>query len=557
MDESHAPSAQPTPAAPARPQVSAGVRTPSYEDSHAEDLRRTVVSLEEKNERLTRALTTARGQLLQMQEQLRQVNRPPLTLATFVSADITKREIEAVANGRRMRVAAASTLDLSALAHGQLVRLDDKMVAVEADRFPREGVLATVQELVGVDRVLVGTEAGAMRLLTLAGPLRHGNLRPGDSVMVDLRSGYALERIVRSDVEQLLTPETPDVSFDDIGGLDSQIQQVRDAIELPFRHPELYRAYGLRAPKGILLYGPPGSGKTLIAKAVANALSHQETGARTYFLSIKGPELLNKFVGETERQIRSIFARARALAGTDVPVVIFFDEMEALFRTRGSGISSDVETMIVPQLLAEMDGVEALDNVIIIGASNRADMIDPAVLRPGRLDVRIRVDRPDRSGARDIFSKYLVPTLPVAESEITRHGSLEGALAAMAESAVEVLYAQDDSTALFDATLASGRTLRLHTSDVVSGALIAGVVERAKKHAITDSLAGRGAGLTVAHVLAGVAEETNETLELAATSSLQDWARTIGLREEVTELRALRGPGGGGADMPRTGGGAR
>lgn len=518
--------------------------TPSYRDSRAEELRRTVVSLEEKNERLTRALTTARGQLLQMQEQLRQVNQPPLTLAAFVSADITKREIEAVVGGRRMRLAAAPTLDLSSLAYGQLVRVDDKMVAVEPDRFPREGVLATVRELVGVDRVLVGTEGGAEHLLTLAGPLRHGNLRPGDSVMVDMRAGYALERIVRSDVEQLLTPEVPDVSYDDIGGLDAQIQQVRDAIELPFRHPELYRAYGLRAPKGILLYGPPGSGKTLIAKAVANSLSHAETGARTYFLSIKGPELLNKFVGETERQIRSIFARARALAGTDVPVVIFFDEMEALFRTRGSGISSDVETMIVPQLLAEMDGVESLDNVIIIGASNRADMIDPAVLRPGRLDVRIRVDRPDRAGARDIFSKYLVPTLPIAQAEVARHGSLEGALDAFAESAVEVLYAQDDSTALFDATLASGRTVRLHTSDLVSGALIAGVVERAKKHAITDSLAGRGAGLTTAHVLAGVSEETNETLELAATSSPSDWARTIGLREEITDLRPLRGPAG-------------
>jgi proteasome-associated ATPase len=513
----------------------------SYQDSRAEDLRRTVVSLEEKNERLTRALTTARGQLLQMQEQLRQVNQPPLTLATFVSADITKRELEAVVGGRRMRLAAAPSLDLSSVARGQLIRVDEKMVAVEPDGFTRSGMLASVLELVGIDRVLVGTEGGAEHLLALAGPLLHGNLRPGDSVLVDLRAGYAFERVVRSDVEQLLTPEVPDVSYDDIGGLDSQIQQVRDSIEMPFRHPELYRSYGLRPPKGILLYGPPGSGKTLIAKAVANSLSRAETGARTYFLSIKGPELLNKFVGETERQIRAIFARARALAGTDVPVVIFFDEMEALFRTRGSGISSDVETMIVPQLLAEMDGVEALDNVVIIGASNRADMIDPAVLRPGRLDVRIRVDRPDREGARDIFSKYLVPTLPVAQTEVALHGSLEGALASMAESAVERLYAQDESTALFDATLASGSTRRIRICDIVSGALIAGVVERAKKHAITDSLAGRGTGLTTAHVLVGVAEETRESVELAATSTPQDWARTIGLREEVVAVRALQG----------------
>ena len=322
-----------------------------------------------------------------MQQQVRQINQPPHNLAIFVSADSDGRTIEAIVQGRLMRLAVAPQLDLSSLSAGRLV--DDKLIAVAADRFPRTGTVATVLEPVGLDRVLVGVEGGAEHLLTLAGPLRHGNLRSGDSVITDLRSGYAFERIVRSDVEALLTPEVPDVSYEDIGGLASQIQQVRDAIELPFRHPELYRDYGLRPPKGILLYGPPGSGKTLIAKAVANSLSGKGAGKRTYFLSIKGPELLNKFVGETERQIRAIFSRARTLASSDVPVVIFFDEMEALFRTRGTGISSDVETMIVPSL-AEMDGVESLDNVIIIGASNRADMIDPAVLRPGRLDVRIR-----------------------------------------------------------------------------------------------------------------------------------------------------------------------
>lgn len=512
----------------------------SYSENRIEEMQRTVVSLEGKNERLTRALTTARTQLLQMQEQLQQVNRPPLTLATFVAAEPSTRELEAVVQGRHMRLAAAPSLDLTSLSAGQLLRVDDKMVAVEPDGFPRNGTLAAVLETVGADRVLVGLEGGQEHMVVLAGPLRHGNLRPGDSVMVDLRSGYALERVVRSDVEQLLTPEVPDVSYADIGGLDAQIQQVRDAIEMPFRHPELYRTYGLRPPKGILLYGPPGSGKTLIAKAVANSLSHEDSGARTYFLSIKGPELLNKFVGETERQIRAIFARARSLASTDVPVVIFFDEMEALFRTRGSGISSDVETMIVPQLLAEMDGVESLDNVVIIGASNRADMIDPAVLRPGRLDVRIRVDRPDRSGARDIFSKYLTPDLPVSPDEVARHGSVDAALRAMTEQALERLYAQDDTTALFDATFASGRTRRIHLSDIVSGALIAGTVERAKKHAIKDTLRGGVQGLGAAHVLAGVDEEMQESMELARTSSPQDWARTIGMREDVTAVTPVR-----------------
>lgn len=508
----------------------------TFDQHRLEEAQRLVVSLEEKNQRLATALTAARTQLTRVQEQLREVNRPPQSLATFLAADIQARQIDVMVGGRRMRVAVSPQLDLTSLAVGQWVRLDDKMVAVAPDDFSRTGVMGLVRELVGVDRVLVAMENGAEHLLALAGPLRHGNLRSGDSVVVDVRAGLALERVVREDVEQLLTPEIPTVSYADVGGLDAQIQQVRDAVELPFRHPEMYRAFGLRPPKGILLYGPPGSGKTLIAKAVAHSLSSADSGARTCFLSIKGPELLNKFVGETERQIRAIFARARALASADVPVVIFFDEMEALFRTRGTGISSDVETMIVPQLLAEMDGVESLDNVIIIGASNRADMIDPAVLRPGRLDVRVRIDRPDRDGARDIFSKYLTADLPLDEAELRAHGSAEAAVASMSAAALEEIFTEAPRNALFDAQLASGQVIRIRLADVLSGALIAGTVERAKKAAIKEALHGGVRGLATRHLLAGVAEERHESKELAASSSAEDWARTIGLREDVVRI---------------------
>lgn len=502
-------------------------------------LQRQVVSLTEKNARLTAALTRTRSELVRIKAELADVNRPPQSLATFLRADDRERQIEVFTGGRIMRVAVSPRLDAAGLSYGQRVRLDDQMVAVAASDYPRSGTVVSVLELVGDDRVLVSSEGGAEQMLVLAGPLRHGNLRPGDSLVADTRTGTALERIVREDVEQLLAPEVPDTSYDDIGGLDAQIQQVRDAVELPFTHPELFGDYGLRPPKGILLYGPPGSGKTLIAKAVANSLSRGRDGAQTYFLSIKGPELLNKFVGETERQIRAIFARARALAASDTPVVVFFDEMEALFRTRGTGVSSDVETMIVPQLLAEMDGVESLDNVVIIGASNRADMIDPAVLRPGRLDVRIRVDRPDRAGALDIFSKYLTPSVPIRRDEVERHGGVGAAVERMREAAVERLYVNDETTALFVATLASGGTRRIYLSDLVSGALIAGVVERAKKHAIKDALGGGAPGLGMDHLMEGLAEEMRESLELAATASPQDWARTSGLGAEIVGVKPI------------------
>ncbi|WP_026461168.1 proteasome ATPase [Schaalia suimastitidis] len=510
-----------------------------YAAHRMRELEKLVDSLQGKNERLSNALAQARAQLLQMQEQLTQINRPPQSMAIFLAAHIAERQVEVVYSGRHMRLAAAPDLNLRDLSVGQWVRVDDKMVAVAADTMPRTGTVASIREMVEPDRVLVTGEGGYEYLLQLAGPLRHGNLRPGDSVVVDLRAGLALERLVRSDVEQLLTPEIPDVTYDDIGGLSEQIRQVRDAVELPFRHPHMYRDFGLRPPKGILLYGPPGSGKTLIAKAVANSLS-SKAGTKTFFLSIKGPELLNKFVGETERQIRAIFARARALAQDDVPVVLFFDEMEALFRTRGSGISSDVETMIVPQLLAEMDGVESLDNVMIIGASNRADMIDPAVLRPGRLDVRIRVDRPDRAGAAEIFHKHLGPTVPLHSEEVSKASGAEQARSRMIEAALDLLYRREDADALLDADLTSGATTRIYLSDVLSGALIAGIVERAKKHAIKAALVGDEYGLSTAHLLAGVEEEKRQSVDLAASTSAQEWARTIGLAEEIVAVRAIR-----------------
>lgn len=519
------------------------------EEDELRTLRRRLVSLEEKNGRLTNALTTARTELIRLQGELADVSRPPQTLATFLRSFPASRQIEVGQGGKRMRVAVSPQLDVTDLSIGQWVRLDDTMVAVAADDFPRSGQVVSVLEIVGTDRVLVATEGGAETLMELAGPVRHGNLRPGDSLVVDPRVGIAFERIVREDVEQLLTPEVPDVTYADIGGLDEQIAQVRDSIEMPFNHPELYRRFGLRPPKGILLYGPPGSGKTLIAKAVANSLS-KRGGASTFFLSIKGPELLNKFVGETERQIRAIFSRARTLAASDTPVVVFFDEMEALFRTRGSGVSSDVETMIVPQLLAEMDGVESLDNVVIIGASNRADMIDPAVLRPGRLDVRIYVGRPDAEAALDILARHLTADLPLDPAELAAaDGDRQAAAQAMRTAVVAALYARTPDTAVLEASDAAGGTQVLHLADIASGAMLAAVVARAKTLAIKDELAGGPGGLSTPRLLEALRQETAMSEELTGATTPEGWARVVGRRgAPVSSVRRLRPRPTGAAD---------
>ena len=508
------------------------------ESSEISQLRLEAANAKEKNERLTRALLTARNEIEGLRDRINRIQKPPASVATLVDVYPDDQEVEVILGSRHMRLTTAPNFDFDGAITGELVRVDDQLVAVKTMGFVRSGVLASVLELVGNDRVLVGTDAGQEQLLRLAGPLRGGVLKPGDTVSIEPRTGFAYERLTRSHVEQLFAPEVPDVSYQDIGGLENQIEQVRDAIELPFRYPEVYREYGLRPPRGILLYGPPGCGKTLIAKAVASSLSDSER--QTYFISIKGPELLNKFVGETERHIRSIFGRARDLAKSDVPVVIFFDEIEALFRTRGTGISSDVETMIVPQLLAEMDGVEALDNVVVIGASNRPDMIDPAVLRPGRLDVRVRIERPSRRQAKDIFSKYLTPDLPLSKSLVLREGSPEAAVKVMIETALDRLYSSNESTALFDLHLADGQKRRVFLADLVSGAMIAGTIERAKKRAIKEALTGENSGISTYHILAGVDEEIRESTDLAATTTPDEWARTVGLRgQEVLRVVPL------------------
>ncbi len=508
---------------------------------------RQLVQAFNQNEKLVNALYEAREQISSLKEEVDKLCAPPSTYGVYLSVN-EDATVNILSQGRKVKVNLHPSIKAETLKPGQELVLNEGLNVVEAAGYEIQGDVVILKEQLDDERAVVTLRADEEKVGIIADPLRKLRLKIGDHILMDAKSGYLLEKLPKSEVEDLALEEVPDIGYDDIGGLGSQIEAIKDAVELPYLYADYYKEHQLTPPKGVLLYGPPGCGKTMIAKAVANNLAEKISEKRGekikgFFLNIKGPELLNKYVGETERKIREIFVKAKEKAADDVPVVVFFDEMDALFRTRGTGISSDVETTIVPQLLAEIDGVEGLRNVIVIGASNRQDLIDPAILRPGRLDVKIKIERPDRGAAGDIFRKYLTTQIPIAESE-TRHfsGDAVGAVEAMIAATVDAMYSLSEENRFLEVTYANGDGEVLYFKDFSSGAMIESVVRRAKKLALKRLIGGGEKGVSANDLLTAVREEFKENEDLPNTTNPGDWAKIAGKKgERIVYVRPLMG----------------
>jgi proteasome-associated ATPase len=500
-----------------------------------------------QNEKLVATLQEAKSQIEALRAEVEKLTAPPSTYGIFSSLN-TDGTGNVYVSGRKMKVSLHPSIKAKELRKGQEVILNEALNVIEAREFDVQGEVVRLKANLEGNRALVTLHFDEEKVAELGEPLLGERLSVGDHLLYDPRSGCVIEKLPKSEAEELVLEEVPDVDYEHIGGLQREIEQVRDAVELPFLYPHIFHDYKLSAPKGVLLYGPPGCGKTLIAKAVANSIAKKlghlkGKQLRSYFLHVKGPELLSKYVGESERQVREVFQKAKERADDGHPVIVFFDEMDALFRTRGTGISSDIESTIVPQFLSEIDGVERLNNVIVIGASNRQDLIDPAVLRAGRLDVKVKVGRPDMTAARDIFSKYVTTDLPFAVEDLKQHGGDARTLVeALIKMTVDAMYATSEENRFIEVTYANGEKEVLYFKDFASGALIEGIVSRAKKYAVKRAIAQEGVGMRADDLVRAIREEFKEHEDLPNTTNPDDWAKVAGKKgEKIVHLRTISG----------------
>ena len=490
----------------------------------------------------------ARKTIVELEGALEKVTAPANRIATYLGAPNEGIAYISI-GGSDYYTNVDPRVDIGSLKVGTRVLVNEAYAVVGDLGYSPSGPVSKVIDILSDGRLRVGQEHGLQAVvLERSSTLREVPLKVGEDIRIDPSYKVALERLTTPETKDYYLEDVPELPWNKIGGQQEAIQAIKDTIEMPALHPELFKRYQYSTPKGFLLYGPPGCGKTLIGKATAYNLVRQLNeesgeGLKECFMHVKGPEILNMWLGESERIVREIFARAREKRKEGFLPVVFIDEAESVLGTRRAIRSHNIANTVVPMFCSEMDGIESLQDVILILASNRPDLIDPAILRPGRIDRKIKVKRPDKAAALDIFGIYMTTELPVHPEALDAHqGDAAAAVRAMLERANEELFAHREDTAFLEVTLRSGRRDILHRGDLASGAIIASIVQRAKESAIKRAIAtGVEGGISAEDLTEAVVTEYGENEIFPPTDNAEDWLKLLDYDpENVAKVLPIR-----------------
>src|SRR5467141_3568043 len=492
-------------------------------------------------------IVEARRMIEKLEEVIKKVTSPANRIGTFLGA--TSRDTaHIVVGGADYYCNVDPRIPLAKLKNGTRVLVNEAYVIVGDLGFETAGPVTKITEVLSDDRLRVGSEHGLQSIvLQRSADLASSTLKSGDEVRVDSNYRMALEMLSSTKSHEHYLDVVPELPWEKVGGQEGALQAIKDAIELPLLHPDLFKKFQHATPKGFLLYGPPGCGKTLIGKATAFNLTKQlgaksGTEMREYFMHVKGPEILNMWVGESERMVREIFATAREKRGEDFMPFLFIDEAESILGTRRASRHSNILSTLVPMFCSEMDGIDSLNDVVIILASNRADLIDPAILRPGRIDRKIKVNRPNREGAREVYRIYLTPDLPYDGALGKEAENIGAAVDKLIERFVDWQFTRREENKFLEVTLRSGRKEVLYRSDLISGAIIASIVERAKAIAIKRAIATQQPeGIRETDLQLAFNAEYVENDIFPSSDVTEDWLKLIDYEpENVVKIAPVR-----------------